>query len=143
MKKNLPKSVHVQNAKIYRILANSKRLEILSLLKDGEMAVVLKCPACLEKFRYDISVGWPDLCPLCHVDIKNRRADDDVVCPNILSFKTKKTDAVARDIMNGSEQRVEMAAAMAAKMGGQKPAQAANSAQQGKDPAAAKTEEKR
>ena len=77
------------------------------------MAVVLKCPACLEKFRYDISEGWPDLCPLCHVDINNRRADDDVVCPNILSFKTKKTDAVARDIMNGSEQRVEMAAAMA------------------------------
>lgn len=77
------------------------------------MAVVLKCPACREKFRYDVSKGWPDLCPICNTDINNRRADDDVVMPSILSFKTKNNDKVARDIMNGSEQRVDMAAAMA------------------------------
>lgn len=77
------------------------------------MAIVLKCPACREKFKYDVSEGWPDSCPICKTDINNRRADDDVVMPNILSYKTKNNDKVARDIMNGSEQRAEMAAAMA------------------------------
>jgi uncharacterized protein (DUF983 family) len=42
---------------------------------------LLRCPKCREKFRYDVSEGWPDECPLCHVDINNRRADDDVVMP--------------------------------------------------------------
>ena len=74
------------------------------------MAVVLKCPVCREKFRYDISEGWPDFCPCCGEDINNRRADDDVVMPNILSFKTKANDKVARDIMDGSERRAEIAA---------------------------------
>jgi hypothetical protein len=77
------------------------------------MPIVLKCPACREKFKYDVSEGWPDECPICKTDINNRRADDDVVMPNILSFKTKNNDKVARDIMDGSETRVEMAAAMA------------------------------
>lgn len=77
------------------------------------MAVILKCPACREKFKYDVSEGWPDLCPICKTDINNRRDDDDVVMPNILSFKTKANDKVARDIMDGSVQRAEMAAVMA------------------------------
>jgi hypothetical protein len=77
------------------------------------MAVLLRCPACREKFKYDISEGWPDFCPVCKTDINNRRADDDVVCPNILSYKTKNNDKVARDIMDGSVQRAEMAASMA------------------------------
>ena len=77
------------------------------------MAVILKCPACREKFKYDVSQGWPDRCPICDTDINNRRDDDDVVMPNILSFKTKANDKVARDIMDGSVQRAEMAAAMA------------------------------
>ena len=77
------------------------------------MAVILKCPACREKFKYDVSQGWPDECPICKTDINNRRADDDVVMPNILSFKTKANDKVARDIMDGSVQRAEMAAVMA------------------------------
>lgn len=77
------------------------------------MAVILKCPLCREKFKYDVSQGWPDFCVVCGGDINNRRADDDVVMPNILSFKTKNNDKVARDIMDGSVQRAEMAAAMA------------------------------
>jgi hypothetical protein len=78
-----------------------------------KMAVILKCPACREKFKYDVSNGWPDECPICKTDINNRRADDDVCCPNILSFKTKNNDKVARDIMDGSVQRAEMAASLA------------------------------
>lgn len=77
------------------------------------MSVILKCPSCREKFKYDVSKGWPDECPICKTDINNRRADDDVVCPNILSFKSKNNDKVARDIMDGSETRAGLAAAMA------------------------------
>jgi hypothetical protein len=77
------------------------------------MAVLLKCPACREKFRYDVSQGWPDECPICKTDINNNRDDDDVVVPNILSFKTKNTDGVARQVMDGSETRAGLAAAMA------------------------------
>jgi hypothetical protein len=77
------------------------------------MAVLLKCPACREKFKYDVTDGWPDCCPICKTDINNRRDDDDVVMPNILSFKTKNNDGVARQIMDGSETRAELAAAMA------------------------------
>lgn len=77
------------------------------------MAVVLRCPACRDKFKYDVSKDWPDRCPLCKEDINNYRADDDIVCPAFLSQKSKNNDAVARQIMDGSETRVEMAAAMA------------------------------
>jgi hypothetical protein len=73
----------------------------------------LKCPACREKFKYDVTNGWPDECPICKTDINNRRDDDDVVMPNILSFRTKNNDKVARDIMDGSEKRAEIAAQMA------------------------------
>jgi len=77
------------------------------------MAVILKCPACFEKFKYDITEGWPDFCPICKTDINNRRADDEICVPAFLSQKSKNNDKVARDIMDGSVQRAEMAAAMA------------------------------
>ena len=80
-------------------------------VRETVVAVVLKCPLCREKFKYDVSQGWPDFCPCCGEDINNRRADDDVVMPNILSFRTKANDQVARDIMDGSEKRAELAAA--------------------------------
>jgi len=77
------------------------------------MKVILRCPLCREKFKYEVSDGWPDDCPLCHERIAHDREDDDVVIPYFLSDKTKKTDGVARQIMDGSETRAEMAAAMA------------------------------
>jgi hypothetical protein len=77
------------------------------------MAVILKCPVCREKFKYDVSDGWPDQCPVCNIDINNKRDDSDVVMPNILSWRTKNTDKVARDVMDGSEKRAELAAEMA------------------------------
>jgi len=39
MKSPLPKEAYDNNANIYKILANSKRLEVLNLLKVKEMAV--------------------------------------------------------------------------------------------------------
>lgn len=77
------------------------------------MAVILKCPLCRQKFKYDVSKGWPDNCEICGEDINNRRVDDDVVCPAFLSQKSKNNDKVARDIMDGSETRAGLAAAMA------------------------------
>jgi hypothetical protein len=76
-------------------------------------AFVLKCPACEKKFRYDVSDGWPDFCPLCAHKMGNDRPDDEIVLPAFLSEKTRKTDAVARQVMDGSVQRAEMAAAAA------------------------------
>ncbi len=76
-------------------------------------AFVLKCPACEKKFKYDVSEGWPDFCPLCSHKMGNDRPDDEIVMPAFLSQKSKNNDAVARQIMDGSEQRAEMAAAMA------------------------------
>lgn len=77
------------------------------------MAVVLRCPACREKFKYDVTVGWPNNCPLCKTDINNYRADDDIQVPAFLSPKSKANDKVVRDMMDGSETRANMAAAMA------------------------------
>ena len=77
------------------------------------MAVILKCPACREKFKYDVTDGWPDECPICNTDINNKVPDDVVVVPAFLSQKSKNNDKVARDIRDGSVQRAEMAAAMA------------------------------
>ena len=77
------------------------------------MAVLLKCPICREKFKYDVTDGWPDNCQVCGADINNRVPDNVVVVPAFLSQKSKNNDKVARDIMDGSMQRAEMAAAMA------------------------------
>jgi hypothetical protein len=77
------------------------------------MRVILRCPLCREKFKYDVADGFPDDCQVCGKRIAHDREDDDVVIPYFLSEKTKKTDAVARQVMDGSETRAEMAAAMA------------------------------
>jgi DNA-binding transcriptional ArsR family regulator len=39
MKSPFPKATYERNANVYKILANSKRLEILNLLKKNELAV--------------------------------------------------------------------------------------------------------
>ena len=77
------------------------------------MKVVLRCPVCREKFKYDVADGWPDECLLCNADINNRVPDNVVTVPAFLSQKTKSTDKVARDIMDGSKVRAELAAAQA------------------------------
>jgi ArsR family transcriptional regulator len=39
MKSPLPKEAYDKNASLYKVLANPKRLEILNILKKGEVAV--------------------------------------------------------------------------------------------------------
>src|ERR1700733_5967432 len=75
--------------------------------------VILRCPLCREKFKYNVADGFPDNCQVCGKRIGHDRDDDAIVMPAFLSQKSKNNDAVARQIMDGSEQRVEMAAAMA------------------------------
>lgn len=77
------------------------------------MAVILKCPLCREKFKYDVSQGWPDFCVVCGGDINNRVDDNVVVMPAFLSQKSKNNDKMARDIMDGSEVRAQLGAEMA------------------------------
>src|ERR1035437_188734 len=76
-------------------------------------AFVLKCPVCEKKFKYDVTDGWPDFCPLCSHRMGNDRPDDEIVMPAFLSQRSKNNDKVARDIMDGSETRVDLAASMA------------------------------
>lgn len=75
------------------------------------MAVSLRCPSCREKFPWDTAKGWPRYCAMCGEDISAK--DDEVVMPNILSFRSKIPDKAARAYMDGSEKRVEMAAELA------------------------------
>lgn len=78
------------------------------------MGFRLRCPDCRQAFPWQPTAEWPRFCPLCSADIKNDRADDDVVMPFIRSNeKTRRTDQVYRDIEAASEQRVHQAAAMA------------------------------
>lgn len=76
------------------------------------MAVNLRCPSCREKFPWDTAKGWPRFCAMCGTDI-SAKDDDAVTMPNILSFRSKVPDKVARDYMDGSEKRVHMAAELA------------------------------
>ena len=87
---------------------------MLGVMDGDEMATyALKCPGCEKKFKYDVTDGWPDFCPMCGHKMGNDRPDDEIVMPAFLSQKSRNNDAVARQIMDGSEQRAEMAAAMA------------------------------
>ena len=75
----------------------------------------LRCPKveCRQRFPWDVSKGFPRFCAVCGADIAASDADDGVVMPNILSFRSKVPDKVARDYMDGSEKRVHMAAELA------------------------------
>ncbi len=75
------------------------------------MAVSLRCPSCREKFPWDTAKGWPRYCAMCGEDISAK--DDEVVMPNILSFRSKVPDQAVRAYMDGSEKRVELAAELA------------------------------
>lgn len=86
------------------------------------MGFKLKCPQCELKFSYNPSGGWPERCRAiqksgkkgCGFDLSLTEEQENVISvPAFLSSKTKATDGVARDIMNGSEFRVEAAAQMA------------------------------
>jgi hypothetical protein len=78
------------------------------------MAVVIRCPACKTKFRWFTETeGYPSNCPKCDAYVGHDRADDDVVCPNILSFSTRCQDGVYKAMEKASQERVYQAAEMA------------------------------
>jgi hypothetical protein len=79
------------------------------------MAVKLRCPVCREKFVWDVSNGWPRDCLICKVDIGQVGQDDDnvIAMPAFLTAHSKVPDKVARDYMDGSEKRIEIATQMA------------------------------
>ncbi len=79
------------------------------------MAVKLRCPVCREKFTWDVAAGWPRDCLVCGVDISQVGQDDDnvIAVPAFLTAHSKVPDKVARDYMDGSEKRIEIATQMA------------------------------
>lgn len=80
------------------------------------MAVILKCPVCEKKYRWNAGAEEaPQYCPNPDCDWEDvKRADDDIVMPFIrTSGKTSQVDKMYRDMEAGSERRVEMAAELA------------------------------
>jgi hypothetical protein len=76
------------------------------------MAVILKCPECREKFRWEFSDAsrWPKACPLCKADI-GVDDDDGVICmPALKGAATSRIDASYRELETSSERRMEQAA---------------------------------
>lgn len=73
--------------------------------------VSLRCPKpeCREKFPWDVSKGFPRFCAVCGADIAIKN-DNVISMPAFLTAKSKVPDKVARDYMDGSEKRVQMAA---------------------------------
>ena len=76
------------------------------------MAIILKCPDCREKFRWEFSdeSRWPKACPLCKVDIGIDTDDSVIMMPSLKSAKTKVVDASYRELETSSERRMEQAA---------------------------------
>lgn len=77
------------------------------------MGYLLRCTLCREKFKWDVSGGYPDKCPCCGEKIGHDRADSDIVMPSLRSMKTTATDNVYREVERTSEVRMEQAAEMA------------------------------
>lgn len=76
------------------------------------MPVILKCPACETKYRWDAGRETaPEFCPNEDCDWKDtRRPDNDVVMPFLRSARTTANDRVYRQMEEGSEKRVHLAA---------------------------------
>lgn len=76
------------------------------------MAVILKCPSCEEKFRWEFASAskWPKVCPLCGAD-QGANDDDTVICmPSLRGARTKAIDETYRQAEQGSEFRAQAAA---------------------------------
>ena len=75
------------------------------------MAFSLKCPDCRQKFPWKPTDGMPEKCPLCANQIASDRDDSDIVMPFVRSNeKSRRIDAVYRDMERGSEFRAQAAA---------------------------------
>ena len=70
-----------------------------------------RCPdiSCRQTFPWDSKEVGPTCCP--HCGYSYREVDDNVISmPNILTARGKSIDKVARDVMDGSEVRAQLAA---------------------------------
>lgn len=77
------------------------------------MAVILRCPVCRGKFRWEAKEPWPEYCQIemCreYIGIAGK---DEVVMPFISLSKRKSADKVFRDMEKGAEHRINVAAEM-------------------------------
>lgn len=79
------------------------------------MAVVLKCPECSQKFRWDFATEdrWPKACPMCGAVMDDGKNDDVICMPALKSPQTDSVDRSYRQIEVASEHRMEQAAQLA------------------------------
>lgn len=79
------------------------------------MAFALRCPDCHKTFRWDLTLDFPDECPLCHAQMPEDKTENDnvIVMPAFLSAKTKQNDQLQRQTVDASEVRMHKAAEMA------------------------------
>lgn len=79
------------------------------------MAVILKCPACEKKFRWDFASEdkWPKACPMCGERMDEGMEDDVIRMPSLRSAKTDVVDQTYRQMEQSSEFRMEQAAQLA------------------------------
>lgn len=79
------------------------------------MAWALRCPDCRKAFKWDLDQDDPDECPLCGAQMATDKSDGGkiITMPNFLSAKTKQNDALQRQTVDASEQRMYKAAEMA------------------------------
>lgn len=79
------------------------------------MAVILKCPSCEDKFKWDFAAQskWPKACPLCGVSMGEEVPDDEIRMPSLRSAKTAVIDNSYRQLEQSSETRMEKAAELA------------------------------
>ena len=76
------------------------------------MAILLKCPDCTQKFRWDFAAEsqWPEACPLCKAEMGTGK-DENVIClPALRSAKTKVIDGSYRQLEDSSRERMYQAA---------------------------------
>lgn len=79
------------------------------------MAIILRCPECRVKFKWDFTdkKRWPEACPnpKCKAEMGGDK-DDDVICmPSLKGAATSRIDASYRELETSSEARMHMAAA--------------------------------
>lgn len=74
------------------------------------MAVILKlkCPDCVETFKWPGEQAWPDFCPLCRSKLSNEV--EEICMPFISSAKARSPDQVYKQMEAGAEVRAQAAA---------------------------------
>lgn len=74
------------------------------------VVIKLRCPDCVQTFKWPGNQPWPDFCPHCRAPVSQGSAE--IAMPFIRSAKTKANDQLYRQMEAASEQRAQEAASI-------------------------------